>query len=118
MSTLLAFPAAVIPLAHTIIAALAFSVALFAGWTSGLWEELCENAVSGELVTELVHQSLAPPSRPGLPPTSVLLLTSDDNLSFLVFLPCGHLASKAGLKNGSHPSLQCEPMFFVSLAKA
>ena len=49
MSTLFVFPASFIPQAHTIFAGLAFSTALFIGWASGLWKELCENAVSGEL---------------------------------------------------------------------
>lgn len=47
MSTLFAISAIVIPKAHTIIAGLAFSTALLMGWASGIWKELCENAVSG-----------------------------------------------------------------------
>ncbi|WVQ84587.1 hypothetical protein IAT38_006741 [Cryptococcus sp. DSM 104549] len=46
MSTLLAFPARWVPYAHTAVASLAFSTALFAGWASGLWKELCINSVS------------------------------------------------------------------------
>lgn len=46
MSTLLAFPASWIPLAHTIVASTAFSLALFIGWYAGLWQELCINDVA------------------------------------------------------------------------
>ncbi|OCF42243.1 calcofluor white hypersensitive protein [Kwoniella heveanensis CBS 569] len=46
MSTLLAFPASWIPKAHTLIAYTAFSTALFLGWASGLWKELCINSVA------------------------------------------------------------------------
>ncbi|WWD19737.1 hypothetical protein CI109_104201 [Kwoniella shandongensis] len=46
MSTLLAFPARWVPIAHTVIAGLAFSTALFSGWLGGLWEELCINSVA------------------------------------------------------------------------
>ncbi|WVR00084.1 hypothetical protein IAU59_007226 [Kwoniella sp. CBS 9459] len=46
MSTLLAFPAGWIPKAHTVIAYTAFSAALFLGWASGLWKELCINSVA------------------------------------------------------------------------
>ncbi|WWD03771.1 hypothetical protein V865_001827 [Kwoniella europaea PYCC6329] len=46
MSTLLAFPAGWIPRAHTTIAYTAFSTALFVGWISGLWRELCINSVA------------------------------------------------------------------------
>ena len=46
MSTLFAFPASIIPQAHTVIAALAFTTALFMGWAGGLWKDLCDNAVS------------------------------------------------------------------------
>ncbi|WVF72912.1 hypothetical protein IAT40_007730 [Kwoniella sp. CBS 6097] len=46
MSTLLAFPAGWIPKAHTLIAYTAFSTALFLGWASGLWKELCINSIA------------------------------------------------------------------------
>ncbi|KAK8853309.1 hypothetical protein IAR55_004013 [Kwoniella newhampshirensis] len=46
MTTLLAFPARWIPLAHTTIASLAFSSALALGWLGGLWKELCINSVA------------------------------------------------------------------------
>jgi hypothetical protein len=46
MATLLALPAGLVPRAHTSLSALAFVTALFLGWAAGLWEQLCENAVS------------------------------------------------------------------------
>ncbi|WVR07560.1 hypothetical protein IAU60_004602 [Kwoniella sp. DSM 27419] len=46
MTILLAFPAGWIPKAHTTVAFTAFGVALFAGWASGLWKELCTNSVA------------------------------------------------------------------------
>ncbi|WWC72123.1 uncharacterized protein I206_106083 [Kwoniella pini CBS 10737] len=46
MSTLLAFPAGWIPQVHTAIAYTAFLTALFVGWLSGLWKELCINSVA------------------------------------------------------------------------
>ena len=50
MSTLLSFPASLIPQAHTVVATLAFSSALFIGWLSGLWVSLCKNGVAGGFV--------------------------------------------------------------------
>ncbi|WWC64717.1 uncharacterized protein I303_107328 [Kwoniella dejecticola CBS 10117] len=46
MSTLLAFPAGWVPQAHTVIAYTAFATALFVGWLSGLWKELCINSLA------------------------------------------------------------------------
>jgi len=54
MSTLLSFPASVIPQAHTLIALTAFSSALLIGWTSGLWVSLCENGVARMSVAQTV----------------------------------------------------------------
>ncbi|WRT70118.1 uncharacterized protein IL334_007112 [Kwoniella shivajii] len=46
MTTLCSIPAGWIPRAHTVIAYTAFSSALFIGWLSGLWKDLCINAVA------------------------------------------------------------------------
>jgi hypothetical protein len=46
MATVLTVPGWAIAHAHTTIASLAFGTALFAGWASGLWQELCINAVA------------------------------------------------------------------------
>lgn len=46
MATLLALPASLIPRAHTLFSALAFTFALAIAWGAGIWEQLCENAVS------------------------------------------------------------------------
>lgn len=49
MTTLLTVPAELVPRLHSGIAASAFAVALFAGYASGIWKDLCTNAVAGEL---------------------------------------------------------------------
>lgn len=46
MATLLSLPANLVPRAHTAFSVFAFSAALAAGYVSGLWEALCENAVA------------------------------------------------------------------------
>ena len=49
MTILFAAPVRLVAIAHTGLAVLAFSLALFAGWASGLWQELCINSVASEL---------------------------------------------------------------------
>jgi hypothetical protein len=52
MTTLLTVHAELVPRLHTGIAASAFVVALFAGYASGIWKDLCTNAVAGELALQ------------------------------------------------------------------
>lgn len=76
MSTLFAISAIVIPKAHTIIAGLAFSTALLMGWASGIWKELCENAVSGHEDASKCNLGHAYQSMPFYCITRYLLLRS------------------------------------------
>lgn len=46
MATLVSVPAPLIPRLHTLFSVSAFVTALLAGYVSGLWEALCENAVA------------------------------------------------------------------------
>ena len=46
MATLVSVPAPLIPRLHTLFSVSAFVTALIAGYVSGLWEALCENAVA------------------------------------------------------------------------
>jgi hypothetical protein len=58
-ATLLSISAHFVPILHTSIAAFAFAAALFAGYSSGIWKDLCTNSVASELMSFVTDGRMA-----------------------------------------------------------